>query len=141
VSVLRADFDDDRRLGTGGKVLVVLEILAEYPRVWWGLRTKGLHPTLAAVARPPESDDPRHRVVAERMGRAVDRTLTALPSDSRCLIRAVVLARVLARRGVGSRVVLGARAAPEFRAHAWVEQRGVPVLPAGDYARGRLVEL
>lgn len=139
--LLRPAFEDSRRLSRGGKALVVLEILAEYPRAWWGLRRKGLRATLAAVARPAESDDPRQRVVGVRMGRAVDRTLAALPSDSRCLIRAVVLARVLARRGVGSRVVLGVKAAPDFTAHAWVEHRGLPLLPAGDYARGRLTEL
>jgi hypothetical protein len=140
-SLLRPGFRASRRLSLGRKVLVVLEILSEYVRVWWGLRHAGWRATLAAVPRPPERDDPRERLVGLRMGRAVDRTLTALPSDSRCLIQAVVLARVLARRGVGSRVVLGVRAAPDFTAHAWVEHRGVPLLPAGDYARGRLIEL
>lgn len=140
-SSARPASDDARRLGLGGKALVVLEILAQYAHVWWGLRHKGLRATLAAVARPAESDDPHERVVGLRMGRAVNRTLAALPSDSRCLIRAVVLAKLLARRGVGSRVVLGVRAAPDFTAHAWVEHRGLPLLPAGDYARGRLIEL
>ena len=140
-SLLRPAFSDSERLSLGRKGMVVLEILSEYVRVWWGLRHTGLRATLAAVARPAETDDPRERVVGLRMGRAVDRTLTALPSDSRCLIRAVVLARVLARRGVGSRVVLGVRAAPDFTAHAWVEHRGLPLLPAGDYAQGRLIEL
>lgn len=139
--MLRPAVDRSPGLDRGDKALVVLEILAEYARVWWGLRRKGLRDTLAAVARPAERDDARERMIGMRMGRAVNRTLDPLPSDSRCLIRAVVLARVLARRGVGTRVVLGVKAAPEFSAHAWVEHRGVPLLPAGDYARGKLTEL
>jgi len=140
-SVPRPALNHSRPLGLGDKALVMLEILAEYASVWWGLRRKGLRATLAAVARPTQSDDPHERAIGVRMGRAVDRTLAALPSDSRCLIRAVVLARVLARRGVGSRVVLGVKAAPDFTAHAWVEHCGFPLLPARDYARGRLIEL
>lgn len=141
-SLLRPALSDaSQRLGPGGRALVVLEILAEYASVWWGLRRNGLRATLAAVARPPEGDDPREHVVGVRMGRAVDRTLAALPSDSRCLIRAVVLARILGRRGVGSRVVLGVKAGPDFTAHAWVEHCGLPLLAPGDFAHGRLTEL
>lgn len=139
--VAKARLDAPRRLRLGGKALVVVEVLAEYARVWWALRRTGLRATLDAVARPAERDDAHERLVAVRMGRVVDRTLGALPSDSRCLIRAVVLARLLARRGIGSRVVLGAKAAPDFTAHAWVEHRGVALLPHHDYAAGRLTEL
>lgn len=137
----RVRLDDAGSLGPARKVLVAQEILVEYVRVWWSLRRSGLRPTLEAIQRPPERDDPRHRAVGLRMGRAVNRTLGALPSDSRCLIRAVVLTRILARRGVGSRVVLGATREPDFKAHAWVEHCGVPLLPALGYARGRLTEL
>jgi hypothetical protein len=138
---MKARLDDSRPLAPSGKALIVVEVLAEYARVWWGLRRTDLRATLDAVARPAERDDPHERLVAARMARAVDRTLATLPSDSRCLIRAVVLARVLARRGIGSRVVLGARAAPDFTAHAWVEHHGVALLPHRDYAAGRLTEL
>lgn len=141
MALVRARLDVSRRPSIGDKAAVVLEVLGEYVRVWWGLRRAGLQPTLDAVARPEERDDPHDRLVAVRMGRAVDRTLSTLPSDSRCLIRAVVLARVLGRRGIGSRVVLGAKASPEFSAHAWVEHRGVPLLPHRGYTAGRLTEL
>jgi transglutaminase superfamily protein len=122
------------------KLRLAGEILFEYLRAGWTLRRHGLEAALAAVPRPSEADDPREHATSLRMGRAVDRTLSALPSDPRCLIRAVVLARVLARRGIGSRLVVGVRAAPEFTAHAWVEHLGAPLLPAGDYLRGRLAE-
>jgi hypothetical protein len=122
------------------KLWLAGEIVLEYVRASWTLRRHGLQAALAAVARPSERDDPREHETSVRIGRAVDRTLSAFPSDPRCLIRAVVLARVLARRGIGSRLVVGVRNAPEFTAHAWVEHRGLPLLPAGDYQRGRLAE-
>ena len=122
------------------KLRLAAEIVLEYVRASWTLRRHGLEAALAAMPRPSEGDDPRQHEISLRMGRAVDRTLSSLPSDPRCLIRAVVLARVLARRGIGSRLVVGVRTVPEFSAHAWVEHRGMPLLPTGDYQRGRLAE-
>ncbi len=78
---------------------------------------------------------------ARRLGRAVARTLRVLPGDTRCLARSLVLTRLLARRGIPAKLVIGARAAPEFLAHAWVEYDGQPVLSPGDGSFGRLVEL
>jgi hypothetical protein len=121
--------------------VLAAEIVVEYLRARRDLRRNGLQGALAAVPRPAERDDAREHEHCLRMGRAVDRTLSLLPSDPRCLIRAVVLARMLARREIGSRLILGVQSAPEFTAHAWVEHRGRPLLPAGDYERGRLAEL
>lgn len=123
------------------RLLLAAEIVVEYLRARRDMRTGGLQGALAAVQRPAERDDPREHQTCVRLGRAVDRTLSVLPSDPRCLIRAIVLARVLARRGIGSRLILGVRSTPEFSAHAWVEHRGLPLLPAGEYERGRLAEL
>ncbi len=78
---------------------------------------------------------------ARRLGRAVSRLLRLLPGDTRCLVRSLVLIHLLARRGVRARLVIGARSAPEFLAHAWVEYGGVPVLSPGDGSFGRLTEL
>lgn len=78
---------------------------------------------------------------ARRLGRAVARTLRLVPGDTRCLVRSLVLTRLLARRGVPTKLVIGARAAPDFLAHAWVEYDGDPVLSPGDGSFGRLVEL
>ena len=122
------------------KLRLAGQIVVEYVRARRDLRRHGLHGALDAVPRPSERDDPLEHETSVRLGRAVDRTLSCLPSDPRCLIRAIVLARVLARRGIGSRVVVGVHSAPEFTAHAWVEHRGSPVLPALDYERGRLAE-
>jgi hypothetical protein len=124
------------------KLLLAGEIVVEYGRARRDLRRVGVEGALAAVPRPAEQDDRHAFETALHLGRAVDRTLSVMPSDPRCLIRSIVLSRILSRHGIGSRLVLGARTAPEFTAHAWVEHRGAPLLPAGDYfERGRLAEL
>ena len=78
---------------------------------------------------------------ARRLGRAVARTLMLVPADTRCLLRSLVLTRLLAKRGIPTKLVIGTRAAPDFLAHAWVEYAGAPVLPVGDGSFSRLVEL
>jgi hypothetical protein len=78
---------------------------------------------------------------ARRLSRAVIRTLALMPGDTRCLTRSLVLTRLLARRRIPATLVIGARSAPDFLAHAWVECAGHAVLPAGDGSYGRLVEL
>jgi hypothetical protein len=77
------------------------------------------------------------------LARAVVRTLEAHPVDSRCLMRSLVLLRVLARRGVSGELVIAVR--PEVSdtlgAHAWVEVRGEPLLAPAGSEHGRLVTL
>jgi len=70
----------------------------------------------------------------------VQRMLRLLPVDSRCLVRAVVLTRMLSSRGIECSFVLGIRMKPEFAAHAWVERNGIPLLPT-DVTFHRLVEI
>jgi hypothetical protein len=78
---------------------------------------------------------------ARRLGRAVIRTISPLPGDSRCLVRSLVLTRLLARRGIEGRLVVGVTSPAGFEAHAWVELDGVPVLDPGPPRFERLVEL
>jgi hypothetical protein len=105
------------------------------------MRRQALPEALAALRAPagsrrPWIDDaaPAH-LNALRVGHAVERTLAPLPTDSRCLIRSLVTTRVLARRGIESSLVIGVQPGEQLKAHAWVEQEGEPVLPAGDYRR------
>jgi len=79
----------------------------------------------AAVPHPPVPS--RDEVV--RISRAVRRTMGVLPGDSRGLVASLVLIAVLARRGVDASLVVG-RPRNGFGAHAWVEVRGMPALPA-----------
>jgi hypothetical protein len=76
-----------------------------------------------------------------RLGQAVGRTLRHLPFDSRCLMRSLVLTSLLARRSIDSSLVIAVQAEPGFRAHAWVERRGVPLLPPVGPPFRRIVEI
>jgi hypothetical protein len=80
----------------------------------------------AAVPRPAPVPS-RDEVV--RISRAVRRTMGVLPGDSRGLVASLVLIAVLVRRGVDASLVVG-RPRNGFGAHAWVEVRGLPALPA-----------
>jgi hypothetical protein len=68
-------------------------------------------------------------------------TLSVLPTDSRCLMRSLVLTSLLARRGIDSTFVLGVRGEGDFAAHAWVEHATVPLLAPGGSEFKRLVEI
>ena len=78
-----------------------------------------------------------------RLGAAVVRTLTPLPVDSRCLMRSLVLLRVLATRGVQGSLVIAVRPGEGLKlaAHAWVEADGRPLLVPAGADHGRLVTL
>jgi Transglutaminase-like superfamily len=128
------------------KGALVLEILVAYACVRWSLARTGLPATLAA-ARTCGSEQaatpslPGETVLGARLGRAVVRTLSLLPTDSRCLMRSLVLTRLLARRGLESALVIGVAVDPEFAAHAWVERGDIPLLPAEGSGYARLVRL
>ncbi|HEX4465558.1 MAG TPA: lasso peptide biosynthesis B2 protein [Solirubrobacteraceae bacterium] len=96
-------------------------------------------PARSPADRPPASAE--EVVLARHLASAVARTLALLPGDTRCLSRSLVLSRLLARRGIPAVLVIGARSAPAFSAHAWVEHAGRAILPPGDGSFGRLAEL
>ena len=132
------------RLTPAETLRLSLEILRAYALVrWWLLRSDV--PAAAESARSRSTHvtfehDPLPLSSAIRLGRGVQRTLGVLPFDSRCLVRSLVLRRILSRRGAESTIVLAARSRPEFAAHAWVEYDDVPVLPTGEGFH-RLTEL
>ena len=71
--------------------------------------------------------------IGRRLGHPVRRTLDPLPWDSRCLMRSLVLLRMLARRGVVCELVIGVRPGETFEAHAWIGHEGHPLLPTLGY--------
>lgn len=120
------------------------EIVAAYLRARRELRRAPITTVvkrLRAQGSPLAVEDPDGLREARRLGRAVVKTLTFLPGDTRCLRRSLVLVQLLARRGIASQLVIGTRTDPDFLAHAWVEHDGEPVLPPGDGSFGRLVAL
>jgi Transglutaminase-like superfamily len=129
-----------RRLAAPLRIALVAEILAAYVDARRRMRREEL-PVLVEALRAPAAgtglggDDPL------RLGRAVRRTLLVLPTDSRCLVQALVLTKLLARRGITSRLVLGVSLEDGFKAHAWVERGGRPLLAPGGPEFKRLVEL
>lgn len=134
-----------------GKLRLGVEVLATYCQVRWWMRGQTLE-DLVTKLRDGQGGGPSHapdtltddaaaqRLGALRLGRAVSRTVRLLPTDSRCLVRSLVLTRLLGRRGVPSSLVIGVMSEPQFAAHAWVEHAGTPVLPSGT-GYERLVEV
>src|SRR4051794_6633361 len=133
-----------RRLGLFGRAALAAEVLVTYLRVRWLLKTRDLNETVStlralASGRPPSAPDAGFEIF--RIVEVVGRVLRPLPTDTRCLARSLVTLRVLARRGVDTRLVIGVRTAPQFGAHAWIEHEGRALLEPGDTAQGRLLEL
>jgi hypothetical protein len=127
------------------KLRLVIEILQTYVLVRIALSRRSLPDTLIRLRT---SEQPAHeaetyeeRLLGLRLGGAVSRSLSWLPFDSRCLVRSLVLARLLARRGIRAHVVIGVRSEPDFAAHAWVESGTVPLLPTHESEYERLVVL
>jgi hypothetical protein len=133
-----------RSLGPRARARLIGEVVVAYARARRELRQVPIETAVARLrdGRGAEGrDGPEALEEAARLGRIVVRTLAFLPGDTRCLRRSLVLTQLLARRGIAGRLVIGARTAPDFLAHAWVEHDGIPVLsPEGD-SFGRLVEL
>lgn len=123
------------------RLALAAEILTTYARVRWLLPRRDLPRAVAQLRRGRRRGEPPGELSAGRYSDAVVRVLRPLPTDSRCLVRALVLLAVLARRGVRTELVIGVSPGPSFAAHAWVEHRGLPLLPAGSAGDGRLVEL
>ena len=143
----------DGRLPRHAKALLAAEILSVYLRVRWLMSRQDIRSIVSRIRVRPagspaltgsgslESGSLEARLVAIRLGSAVRRTLNVLPTDSRCLVQALVLSRVLSARAISSTLVIGARTQPQFVAHAWVEYEGQPVLSTQGFDELRLVEI
>jgi hypothetical protein len=116
------------------KLALGAEVAVTYCRVRLRTAGKGLPAAVAAIRDIDEENDSSGweddtYVRAMRLGTAVQKTLRVLPGDSRCLMQSLVLTAVLTRRRIPSTLLIGVESGDEFRAHAWVEYRGRPVLP------------
>lgn len=101
------------------------------PVVWVSLRAFGLPRTLAwALApRPSEQINDSRVPTHESLGRLVNIAARYGPIRSACLVRSLVLIRILSARGVTGTLQIGVRkgASSQLDAHAWVEYEGTPV--------------
>lgn len=135
----------ERPLGPLGRVALTVEILVAYAGVRASMPRGSIYEVVeqlrAAPRRPDGGVQPGSLAAARRLGDAVSRALPLLPTDTRCLMRSLVLLRLLSRRSIAARLVIGVRAEPSFAAHAWVEHDGHPLLPASGTTFQRLAEL
>jgi DNA invertase Pin-like site-specific DNA recombinase len=131
-------------LSQGERVRLAAQVLAAYAQARRELRRAPIADVVASLrskSSPARPATERTLEEARSLGWVVTRTLARVPGDTRCLARSLVLTRLLARRGIPAKLVIGARGGPDFLAHAWVEHAGDPVLSPGDGSFGRLVEL
>ena len=128
------------------QAVLALEILVSYLRARWWLGRTSLPRTMAvlrdrplgrAQRRPGQAAD----MATSRVAAAVVRTLQALPADSSCLVRSIVISNLLARRGIASTLHLGVRSRPDFGAHAWVELGEGPAGHEDGHPYRRLTQL
>jgi hypothetical protein len=132
------------RLSYSARASLAIEIITAYAESRRALRRAPISEVVAGLrSRPSPSATPVVDALehARSLGWVVARVLAHVPGDTRCLVRSLVLTRLLARRGIQAKLVIGARTEPEFLAHAWVEHDGTPVLDPGNGSYGRLVEL
>jgi hypothetical protein len=134
----------DRRLGLVSRIGLAGEIVSTYVFVRRLVRRRTLPETVAVLRSGVDTHvpaDAESLSLSRHLAWATVRTISTLPADSRCLMRSLVLTRLMARRGLDSTFVLSAAAGPEFAAHAWVEHAGEPVLQPADDTHQSLLRL
>ena len=119
--------------------------MTAYAKARWMIGRQDLRSAVARLRDAELPEDPGAPVgpgpESARVASAVRRVLGPLPLDSRCLSQSLVVSRMLAKRGIPSRLVIGVRSGDDFLAHAWVELDGSPILPTGGGEFERLLEL
>jgi len=118
---LRSDFTALRGLRSG-EWRVLLSAMFLVPFVGAALRLRGVTPVLRAIGEV--------RPKAARVGALQTREITRIvgavaarrPFRANCLVRSIVLKRLLARHGIAGQLRLGVKKqGGEFEAHAWIE--------------------
>ena len=126
------------------KVRVALEIGVTFVVVRWRMRRQVDVEKLTHLIRPGPLETvagPDTVRRARRLGNLVVKMMQVLPGDTRCLARSLVLIRLLVRRGIGARLVIGVHPGPTFGAHAWVELGGEPLMVPIEPGGKRLLEI
>jgi hypothetical protein len=126
-----------RRMPADLRIRIAVEIVVTYARVRRRMLRGDVREVVAALREGAvdEYDPYAAYRIGRRLGQPVRRTLDPLPWDSRCLMRSLVLLRMLARRSVVCQLVIGVRPGETFEAHAWIEHEGHPLLPTLGYER------
>ena len=124
-----------KRMPADLRLQIALEIVATYVQVRRRMFRGDVRDVVAALRDGAVDIHEPYAAyrIGRRLGQPVRRTLDPLPWDSRCLMRSLVLLRMLARRGVVCRLVIGVRPGETLEAHAWIEHQGHPLLPTQGY--------
>jgi hypothetical protein len=125
------------RLGPGQRLALGAEIVRAYLAVRRLNSRRKLPAVVVELRQAPVAGDlplPDPRVDGIRLGRAVMRALVLTPGGTKCLMRSLVLLRLLARRGVtDAELIIAVQPGPAvLDAHAWIELAGRALLPPGD---------
>jgi len=117
----------DQRLSLLGKVALLWRVWSTAARAQIDLSRRPLPEVVAALGRPAASE----RTPTALLSRAVTRGLRIGPWQPRCLLRSLVLYRLLRAQGDAAELVIGLPHRPTTKdAHAWVELAGRDVGPA-----------
>lgn len=90
----------------------------------------GVQRTILLVCKPgsfqriDENDDLSN---AKRVLRSLKLGVEQTYWKGNCLSRSIVLHRLLIKKGISSRLCIGVRNKPKFKAHAWVEHKNIPL--------------
>jgi hypothetical protein len=123
------------------RLLLALEVVAAYVYVRMTMRGPDIRQTLARLREGASTATPDDMKVALRLARAVDRTLAFIPRRSRCLVKSLVLTKLLARRGIDSSLLIAVAPGPQLEAHAWLEAADFTLLQPATSAHDLLVRL
>jgi transglutaminase superfamily protein len=125
------------RLGPVQRMALGSEIVRAYLLVRRLSARQPLPAVVAALRAAPAGPAlvlPEPHIDGVRLGRAVMRALVLTPGGTRCLMRSLVLLRLLARRGVtDGELIIAVQPGPAvLDAHAWIELESRALLPPGD---------
>ena len=123
------------------KLRLAAEILLIYVQARWAMGKEELEPLVARLRASKFEPVPLSQADRIHLAATVMHLLGVLPTDSRCLVRSLVLLSLLQRRGLTSTLVIGVRSEPDFAAHAWIEYGAEALLPTGGGEFARLTEI
>jgi hypothetical protein len=103
--------------------ILVVEVLIRLTRHDLFMLSHSFEALHRQVREYPTRGTQRDAAQFEQLRRAVDIACALYPKRVLCLQRSAVLVKVLRRRGVAAKMVIGAQKLP-FKAHAWVEVDG-----------------
>ncbi|MEO6715437.1 MAG: lasso peptide biosynthesis B2 protein [Mycobacteriales bacterium] len=126
-----ASLPDERRLGVAAKTALVIRSWTMFLAVRRDLARYPLAEVVTRSMAPVAAPADGAAYHPAQLSRAVGKALGAGGDSVRCIHRALVLQRLLARQSMLTELVIGLKPnAPDHKAHAWVELSGRDIGPA-----------